>query len=430
MRIAFLLTLALAGISRAQPTGPKLVLRGDRFRGLTYEDLTPEQKALADRALAGRGPIGDFNILLRSPQLSEAMRGLAGARSLSAKQSELAILMNGRYWTSQFEFVVHHRAATQAGLSAATSEAIIEGRRPASMPPDEEVVYNFLAELLNARQVSDASFQAAKDSLGKDKLGEKGIVDMLGVVGFYHTASLFMNVDRNPMANDSQQPELKPLARPIPLHGTAEEIARAQGPAAPKTAGPLRGDRFKPLTAEEMTPQQKALMDKVQSGKIEGGTGGPLNVLLRSPDLGEAVLRYGAYERFHSPLPPKLIELAALITIRSWTSQFPWIAHHRAATQAGLNEAIIGAIAQGKRPTAMQPDEEAVYNFCAELLKTTQVSDATFSALKDKLGERGVVELLGVMGYYQIVSMSLNVDRYPLPEGSQPELRALANPIP
>ena len=425
MRIALLLTLALSGIAQAQPTGPKLVLRGDRFRGLTYEELTPEQRALADRALAGRGPIGDFNILLRSPQLSEAMRGLAGARSLSAKQSELAILMNGRYWTSQFEFVVHHRAATRAGLSEATSEAIIEGRRPASMPPDEEVVYNFLAELLNAKQVSDASFQAAKDTLG-----EKGIVDMLGVVGFYHTASLFMNVDRYPMANSEQKPELKPLVRPIPLHGTAEEIARAQAPAASKTAGPLRGDRFKPLTSEEMTSQQKALMDKVQSGKIEGGTGGPLNVLLRSPDLGEAVLRYGAYERFHSPLPPKLIELAALITIRSWTSQFPWTAHHRAATQAGLNEAIIGAIAQGKRPTAMQPDEEAVYNFCAELLKTTQMSDATFNALKDKLGERGVVELLGVMGYYQIVSMTLNVDRYPLPEGSQPELRALANPIP
>ena len=420
-----LTTFALAGIVAAQaPSRAKLDLRGDRFRGLTYEELTPEQKVLVDRALAGRGTIGTFNILLRSPQLLEAMRGLAGGRSLSAKQNELAILINGRYWTTQFEWLVHHRAAVQAGLSEATIAAIMEGRRPTTLPPDEEPIYNFLVELLTTKQVSDASFQAARD-----KLGEKGIVDMLGVVGFYGATSMFMNVDRYPMQGD-QKPELKPLDHPLPSRGSAEEILRAQATPEPKTAGPLRGDRFHPLTAEEMTADQKALMEQVTSGKIEGGTGGPLNVLLRSPQLGESVLRYGAYERFHSPLPSKLIELAALIMTRAWTSQFPWQAHHRAATQAGLGDAIISSIADGKRPANMQPDEEAVYNFCTELLKTTQMSDATFAALKEKLGERGVVEVIGVMGYYEIVSMTLNVDRYPVPNGAKPELVRLDNPIP
>jgi 4-carboxymuconolactone decarboxylase len=175
-----------------------------------------------------------------------------------------------------------------------------------------------------------------------------------------------------------------------------------------------------------MTPPQKALTNLLVSGKLEGGTSGPLNILLRSPELGEGILRYGAYERFHTPLPIKLNELAALITIRQWTAQFPWYAHHRAAKQAGLSEAVIGAIAEGTPPVGLQPDEQAVYNFCTELLRTTQMSDATFNAAKQQLGERGVVEVMGVIGYYQTISMLLNTDRYPPPDGQAPEL----NPLP
>ena len=95
----------------------------------------------------------------------------------------------------------------------------------------------------------------------------------------------------------------------------------------------------------------------------------------------------------------------------------------RAAAQEGLKEEIITAIANRKRPTGMQPDEEAVYNFANELLETKQVSDATFKAVVDRYGEKGVVDIIGVIGYYQMVSMLLNVDRYPLPGGTQPELK-------
>jgi len=400
-----LLLFALPAVAQDQPK-PKLNLRGDRFPGLTYEELTPPQKVIADRALAGRGPIGIFNITLRSPELSDAMRGIAGSRTpplLSAKQNELAILLTGRFWTTQFEFSVHHRAAAQAGLSDQTISAIMEGKRPAALQPDEVPVYNFVSELLNTKQVSDATFQAAKE-----KLGEKGIVDTIGLVGFYQTVSLMMNVDRFPLTS-AQKTELQPLSQPLPL--------------SPSVQSTNSEERFKPLTTEEMTPLQKTLMDLMVSGKIEGGTRGPLNILLRSPDLGEGILRYGAYERFHTPLPIKLNELTALITIRHWTSQFPWYAHHRAATQAGLSEAVIGAIAEGKRPAGLKPDEQSVYDFCTELFRTTQVTDATFNALKQQLGERGVVEIMGVIGYYQTISMLLNTDRYPLPDGVAPELK-------
>jgi 4-carboxymuconolactone decarboxylase len=174
----------------------------------------------------------------------------------------------------------------------------------------------------------------------------------------------------------------------------------------------------------DMTPEQKKMFESLISGERRGA-GGPFNVLLRSPEMGDLAQKFGASMRFHSTMAPKLNEMAIIITARHWTSHFEWYAHRRAAAQAGLNPAIIEAIAAGKRPAQMAADEEAVYNFCTELLTSKQVSDQTFQATKEKFGERGVVDLIGVTGYYQLVSMLLNVDRYPLPDGVQPELKPL-----
>jgi 4-carboxymuconolactone decarboxylase len=174
----------------------------------------------------------------------------------------------------------------------------------------------------------------------------------------------------------------------------------------------LVGDRFKPLTYEQLTPEQKTMADNLLTGERRG-LGGPFNVLLRSPEMGDTAQKLGAYFRFHSSLPGRLNELAIIITARYWTAQFEWTAHKRAALQAGVSSAVVDAIAEGRRPTGMQKDEEIVYNFCDELLKKKQVSDSTFQAAAGAFGERQVVDMIGVMGYYQLVSMLLNVDRYP-----------------
>ena len=186
----------------------------------------------------------------------------------------------------------------------------------------------------------------------------------------------------------------------------------------------LRGDRFKPLTYGTMTPQQKLMVDHLLAGE-RGGTNGPFNVTLRDPEMGDAAQKLGAQLRFHTALPNRLNEMAILMTARFWNSQYEWYAHHRGALTAGLSPAVIDAIAQGKRPAAMQPDEEIIYNFASEMLRTKQVSDAAFKAVTEKFGERGAVDLTGVMGYYCFVSMMLNVDRYPLPGGAKPELQPL-----
>ena len=166
------------------------------------------------------------------------------------------------------------------------------------------------------------------------------------------------------------------------------------------------------------------MFENLISGERRGASG-PFNVLLRSPEMGDLAQQFGASMRFHSSIAPRLNELAIIITARHWTSQYEWYAHRRAAQTAGLNQSIIDAIAAGRRPAAMAPDEEAVYNFCTELLTAKQVSDATFAAARDRFGERGIVDLIGVTGYYQLVSMLLNVDRYPLPDGVQAELKPL-----
>ena len=206
------------------------------------------------------------------------------------------------------------------------------------------------------------------------------------------------------------------------LVGTAVAQAPAQRPD-PRTIQ-LRGNRFKPLKYDEMTPAQKAMVEHLIAGP-RGGVNGPFNVLLRSPEIGDLGQEFGGAARFKSSLPQRLYELAILVTARHWTAQYEWQAHHRSALQAGLSAAICDAIAAGRRPASMQKDEEAVYDFVAQLLNTKQVSDGAFSAAKNAFGEKGVVDIIAVTGWYSIVSMMLNVDQYPVTDGTQPELKPI-----
>jgi 4-carboxymuconolactone decarboxylase len=206
----------------------------------------------------------------------------------------------------------------------------------------------------------------------------------------------------------------------LPLIGFALTVlAGAQSPDLH-----LRGDRFAPLTYDGLTPEQKTMADNLLSGERKG-MNGPFNALLRSPQIGDAAQKFGAQVRFHSSLPNRLNEFAILITARFWNAQYEWSAHRKLALTAGLKPAIIETLGEGRKPVAMQADEEVIFNFADELLKTRQVSDAAFKAVVDKFGERGAVDLTAVLGYYCFVSMILNVDRYPLPDGEKPGLKPL-----
>jgi 4-carboxymuconolactone decarboxylase len=187
----------------------------------------------------------------------------------------------------------------------------------------------------------------------------------------------------------------------------------------------LRGKRFAPLTWPEMTPAQQQMTQSVLGGK-RGSMQGPYNVLLRSPALGQLAQQFGVHTRFESSLPLILNELAILMIARFWTSQFVWWAHRKMALDAGLDESLIHAIAQGQAPAPLSEPLAAVYTFCQELIQTRYVSDETYAALSKQVGEQGVVDLMAAMSYYTLVSMCLNVDQYPLPDGVLPELLPLA----
>jgi len=198
-----------------------------------------------------------------------------------------------------------------------------------------------------------------------------------------------------------------------------------------KAVADLRGGRIpRPASYDAMTTEQQAFVKSVLSGP-RPDISGSLGVMIASPVFADLAQKTIAYSRFagregYSVVPPKLSELAIIMGARAWTAQYAWYVHRRAAATAGLSPEVIEAVRDGRRPAAMQKDEEAVYTFCNELLTTKQVSDATFQAAKNALGgDRGVVDLIGTLGAYQVVAMMMVVDRFPLPDGAQPELKPL-----
>jgi 4-carboxymuconolactone decarboxylase len=420
--------------AKQAPDPHSLVLVGDRFKPLKYDEMTPEQKTMVEHLFAGErgGANGPFNVLLRSPEVGDLGQQFGGAmrfRTVLPKDvSEVIIIMTGRYWMAQYEWNSHKNAALQNGVAPAIVDAIAAGKRPTGMPPQMEVAYNFIDELLTSHQVTDATFKAAKD-----RYGERGVFDIVGTSAWYGLVSMALNVDRYPLPQ-GVQPGLLPLENPLPVAGKgfATTVPGPLAPAEVKSSAngkqfTMLGDRFPPLSYEQMTPEQKKMTDKAVTQR---GTGGSFNISIRDTDGGQLFFDMGDRVRFHMSVPDKLKELAITLTARLWGAQYEWTAHHRAGVQAGLTEDQVKAIAEGRRPSGMSADEEAVYNFITELFKTRQVSDATFAAVKNVVGERGVVDLIVTAGYYQAVSMFMNTDRMPVTTGQQPELKYIANPLP
>lgn len=177
--------------------------------------------------------------------------------------------------------------------------------------------------------------------------------------------------------------------------------------------------RVATLAPEAMTPEQRRAYDGIVAGP-RGRIGGPFNAWLRSPELADTAQRVGAYLRFRTSLPPRLSEMAILMTARFWRAQYEWYAHAPLASKGGLADAVIAALQAGKKPAAMQPDEAVVYDLCSELLDQRQISDATYWRGIATFGETGVVELVAISGYYCMVGLTLNAFEVLPPKGEEP----------
>ena len=180
-------------------------------------------------------------------------------------------------------------------------------------------------------------------------------------------------------------------------------------------------ERMPEISVDKMSAAQKKAAEEFLEGRGKPVTG-PFIPLLRSPEVLVRAKAMGDYLRFKSALPSKLRELATLITAREWTQQFEWYHHSEFATEAGLNPAIIKAVAEGRRPEGMSDSEAIIYNFCTELHRNHSVSDSTYNKAIAAFGEQGTIDLVSLTGYYTFVSMILNVNRTGPPKGVAPLL--------
>ena len=184
--------------------------------------------------------------------------------------------------------------------------------------------------------------------------------------------------------------------------------------------------RFPPLKPEELTPAQKAWAEELaappRNGKI---TNPPFRAYIRSPDLAPKLTALAEYLRWHTSLPPRLSELAILITARQWTAQYEWYAHYPHAIEGGLDPKVAAAIAAGKRPDNMRDDETALYDLVTSLYRDKKVTDAVYKAALEKFGERGIMDIIGIIGFYDITSMTLITMQGGVPEGKTPPLPVL-----
>ena len=181
-------------------------------------------------------------------------------------------------------------------------------------------------------------------------------------------------------------------------------------------------DRLPPIPADKLTDAQK---QAAAAYKVERGAdiNGPFIPMLRSPELMMRAAAMGTYLRYKTALGPQLSEFIILITARHWSQNYEWSVHQPIAIKAGVNQDIVKAVAEGRRPAGMSADQELVYDFCNEALRNQSVSDATYARAIARFGEPGTIDIVGVVGYYSLLGLVLNVARTP-PDA--PGLPALA----
>ncbi len=177
-------------------------------------------------------------------------------------------------------------------------------------------------------------------------------------------------------------------------------------------------ERITRVDPESMSEAQRRLLERI-AAPPRGRVAGPFQVWLHRPDMAERIESLGRHLRFEGVLPARLRELAILVTARAWRAAYEWHAHEPHARKAGLDEATIAAVAEGRCPEAAGPEAVAVFELCRELHAGQAVSDETFRAAADVLGQDGLIELVALIGYYTLAAMTLNVFRVLPPEGAE-----------
>jgi 4-carboxymuconolactone decarboxylase len=170
----------------------------------------------------------------------------------------------------------------------------------------------------------------------------------------------------------------------------------------------LTGERMPEIPLDKMTAAQRSIADAIMTGPRKRMSG-PFNAWLRSPELADRLQKVGEYVRFNTSLDKRVNEMAIIMTAQAWGSQYEWYAHAPLAIKAGLDPATVAAIGAGRKPDNMKDDEAVVWEFTTQLRRDHGVDDAIYAKALEKFGEQGIMDLVAVNGYYDVVSMTLNV---------------------
>ena len=320
---------------------------------------------------------------------------------------------------------------------------------PQASKPDISSVDALKGALLNARSIAYVE-QGATAVVLRGIAAKLGIADVLNAKAVFVDSAAHAVADRKADIGFTQISEILnvpgaifagPLPREVQIYTTFAAAARPDAPAAARQfiellAGaeaalkqkvgmePLTADRLPPIPEAQLTPAQREAIEAFRIARGAAVTG-PFHPLLRSPELMTRTRAMGDYLRYKSALPPRLSEFVILMTAREWTQQYEWNAHYPIALKAGLKRDIADAVAEGRRPSGMQDDEAALYDLCQELHRNKVVSDATYARAVKLFSEHGVVDAIGISGYYTMLAMVLNTARTPTAENGSPLLRPL-----
>jgi 4-carboxymuconolactone decarboxylase len=171
-------------------------------------------------------------------------------------------------------------------------------------------------------------------------------------------------------------------------------------------------DRMPPIAPDQYSDEQKSAAAEFLAARKQP-VFGPFEPLLRSPEVMSKARAMGDYLRYHSSIGNTLSELAILVTAREWSQDYEWSLHQPIALKAGIKPEIAAAIAEGRRPEGMSEDEEIVYDVSTELYRNKRVSDETYARALKRFGEKGVIDLVSIGGYYTFLAMVLNTTRFP-----------------
>jgi 4-carboxymuconolactone decarboxylase len=422
-----LLTLALASTAGAQ----SLTVMSSNATKALIEELGPQfEKASGQKltlifdnsaALRGRIDKGDqFDVaVMTAPLVSELA---ASGRIAAASRTDIARTGVG---------MAIHPMATRPDISSLdtlkgaliTAKSVTYVEQGATAVILRSIFAKLgLTELMNAKTVySDSAAHAVADK--KAEIGFTQISEILNVPGATFAAPLPPEVQTYTTfaAGVGANSKSAAAARAFIAFISGPQAAGVIRQKGMETIGP---DRLPPIPEAQLTPTQREAIAAFRTARNAAVTG-PFHPLLRSPELMTRTRAMGDYLRYKSSLPPRHSEFVILLTAREWSQQYEWNAHYPIAIKAGLNPEIANAIAEGRRPAGMSAEETALFDFCQELHRDKSVSDATYAQALKLFGEQGVVDAIGISGYYTMLAMVLNTARTPAADNGSPVLRPL-----